>query len=155
MEIVIKAYKKDNTQRFIKTNNFFFIYNGVNCKSSEWVLTEQNFKKIDFNCYKITNKPAKIAIKKSVYSNIKFVITGVIFFIVSNDDSKIMSKKVLFNKLESLLFVLSAAKLNNNIYPVKIIKNLSFLNYLNNNLLCFQFLTTNVKICYQILIKSK
>jgi hypothetical protein len=155
MEIRIKTHQKNSTQRFIKTNNLFFIYNGVNCKSSEWLVTEQSFKKINFNCRKITNKPAKIAIKKSIYSNIKFVLTGIVFFIVSNDSSKILSKKVLFNKLESLLFVLSAAKLNNKIYSVQVIKNLSFLNYLNNNLLCFQFLTANVIICSKNLIKSK
>ena len=115
-------------------------------------MTEQNLKKINFNCHKITNKPASVAINKSTYVNIKFVIAGVVFFIVPNDVSTILSKKILFNRLESLLFVFSVTKLNNKIYPVQVIENLSFLNYLNNTLLCFQFLTANSKSCYRTFI---
>ena len=84
-----------------------------------------------------------------MYSNASSVITGILFVIKPDTDLQFLSKKTLFNKFESLLFILSATKLNNKIYSVKLVKSTSFLDYSNNNLLLFQSLIVNLKFCSQ------
>lgn len=155
MKITSKTYQINNNKKYIKTNNLFFIFNGINRNSIDWLLTEQNLRKTNFKYQKIINKTVYFVTQKSVYSNLSSIIAGIIFFIKPNDNLKTLSKKIILNKFESFLFILSAVKLNNKVYSTQLIKNVSFLDYSNNKLLLFQFLRSNIVFCSRKLKKSK
>lgn len=155
MEITSKIYQIDKTKKYIKKNNLFFLFNGVNCNSIDWLIIDQNFKLINFKYQKVVNKNINKAVEKSIYCNINTATTGLFFFIKPNKEIKFIPKKTLFNKFESFNFTLLALKLNNKIYSVKNIKQINFLDYTENNLLLFQSLNVNLKFCSIKLKKSK
>lgn len=145
MELTSKSYKICKTKNYIKTSNLFFFFNGINCNSKDWLIKEQNVKMANFSYYKVFNKIVMMSIQKSVYCTIYPTLAGVVFFIKSKISNKFLSKKIVLNKLESLLFILLAVKLNNKVYSPKLVKKINFLEYKDNNLFLFQCLITNLK----------
>lgn len=155
MEISAKIYKRDITKTYFKTNNLFFIYNGINRNSIDKLIADQNIKSTNFKYKKIRNKTVNVAIKKSIYCSISSVIAGVSFFINTNTPYQVLDKKVLVNKLRTFFFFLSAVKINNKLYSTRIVRNINFFNYIDNNLLFFQSIIVSLKLFSKKLKKSK
>jgi hypothetical protein len=155
MEITSKLHNIAKTKTYLKKHNLFFLFNGINTNSLDWLIVEQNLKLTKFNYRKIINKNVSKSLEKSIYNNLSFALTGVLFFVEPNNNVKFLSKKILSNKFESLFFTLLVVKLNNKLYSAKTLKNMNFLNYKDNNLLLFQSLVVNLKFCSQKLKKSK
>jgi len=143
MEITSKKYNEIKTKNYIKTN-LFFLFNGLNRNSNDWILIEQNLKKINFKYYKIFNKISKLSIKKSIYRNYTITLNGITFIILPIKINKQL-KHIELNKLELLLFNLLAIKVNNKIYSSIQLKDLNCLNYYENKLLLYQYGVTNLK----------
>jgi len=143
MEFTSKNYKIIKTKDYIKKNNLFFFFGGVNRNSNDWILVEQGLKSINFNYYKIFNRTAKKTLNNTIYKTIKPAINGITFLI--KPKAKQLSKQVLISSFEPLLFNMLAIKLNNKIYQTTQLKNNYSLSYSDNKILIFQFGIANLK----------
>lgn len=145
MKFNAKDYKINKTKNYIKTNNILFFFNGVNKNSNDWIHTEQNLKKINFQYYKVFNKTTKKTLSDSIYNKANNTVNGITFFIKPETIAKNISKKTIAKDLKLLLFILLAVKLNNKLYSVnQLNKNNSF-HYTNNKLLIYQFGVVHLK----------
>lgn len=148
MKFNAKIYRATKTKNYIKNSSLFFLFNGVNRKSNDWIIAEQELKKINYNYYKLFNKTVIKTTQISIYRKIETTINGITFFIKPN--SKLVNKNILLTSFEPLLFTLLAVKLNNKIYSVKQLKNIYSLKYRENKLLFYQFGIKHLKIFYKI-----
>ena len=144
MKFTLKNYKTIKTKKYIKTTNIYFFFNGIKQNSSNRIQIEQELKNINFSCYKIFNKTSIKILENSVFKNAKPIINGTIFFIKPKSNKPI-SKKILLNNFENLMFVFLAAKINKKIYLLNQIKNIHIINYYKNKLLLYQFIITHLK----------
>lgn len=145
MKFTLKSYKTSKTKNYLKANNLFFFFSGVNRNSDDWVKTEQGLKTINFNYYKVFNKTANKTLQSSIYNNIKPVINGITFFIKPAVTLKPLSKEVMLTQFEPLLFMILGVKFNNKIYSVAQLKKINSLDYSQNKLLIYQFGVANLK----------
>jgi hypothetical protein len=142
MKFNSKNHKILKTENYLKNNNLFFFFSGINQNSNNWIKTEQGLKNMNFSYYKIFNRTSTKIFNNSIYKNNKFTINGIIFFIKPSYNDFQLSKKNILN-LEKFIFL--AFKLNNRIYSANQLKHSNFLNYYNNKLLLYQFSITNIK----------
>ena len=143
MEFTFKNYKIIKTKNYIKKNNLFFFFGGVNRNSNDWILLEQSLKHVNFNYYKIFNKTTKKTLNNSIYKTIKPAINGITFII--KPKSKQLLKQILITSFEPLLFNMLAITLNNKMYQTTQLNNNYSLNYKDNKILIFKFVITNLK----------
>jgi hypothetical protein len=71
------------------------------------------------------------------------LINSITIFI--KPDKKQITKNLFLNTFKNLIFDIISLKLNNKIYNTNQFKNLYSLNYKENKLLLYQFLSTNIK----------
>ena len=146
MKLKLKDYKALKTKKYIKTNNIYIYFNGINQNSTSWIKTKQEFKNMNFDYYQIFNKTAIKILENSIYKNNKPVINGVTFLVKPiNLNNKPIYKKIIFRNIENLMFVFLAIKLNNKIYILSQFKKVTTLNYYKNKLLLYQFGITYLK----------
>lgn len=146
MDLTTKKFKIEKTKNLIKHNNLFIFLNGINRNSNDWILIEQELKKINFNYYKIFNKTSKKTLNNSIFLNTSSLINSMTFLLKPLVAEQEINKNILLNKIETLIFSLLAIKVNNKIYSKTKLKNLVTLNYKNNKLLLYKFLISNTKI---------
>lgn len=145
MKFTAKNYKINKAKNYIKTNNILFFVNGVNKNSNDWIHTEQNLKKINFQYYKVFNKTTKKTLNDSIYNKANNIVNGITFFIKPETNTGNLLKNTIVKDLKLLLFILLAVKLNNRLYSInQLNKNNSF-NYLDNKLLMYQFGLVHLK----------
>lgn len=142
MKFNTKNHKTLRTKDYLKNNNLFLFFSGMNQNSSSWIKTEQVLKNMNLGYYKIFNRTSTKMLENSIYKNNKHLINGMTFFIKLRSNNLKLSKKNVIN-LETFVFL--ALKLNNNIYSPDQLKYINFLNYYNNKLLLYQFVVTNTK----------
>lgn len=145
MEKLHKNNKINTTKIFFERNPIFFISNGLNHKSTKKTKTEQHAQVLNFNSKKINNKFIKVVFKKSIYKSFNFFLVGITCFVKPILNKFKLVKKFILEKLRSLEFGVSACKLNNKIYSLLSLQKNYFYSYLNNMLVCLQFLTVNIK----------
>ena len=146
MDLTTKQFKIEKTKNLIKNNNLFIFLNGINRNSNDWILIEQELKKINFNYYKIFNKTTKKTLNNSIFLNTSSLINSMTFLLKPLVAEQEINKNILLNKIETLIFSLLAIKVNNKIYSKTKLKNLVTLNYKNNKLLLYKFLISNTKV---------
>ena len=146
MDLTTKKFKIEKTKNLIKHNNLFIFLNGINRNSNDWILIEQELKKINFNYYKIFNKTTKKTLNNSIFLNTSSLINSMTFLLKPLVAEQEINKNILLNKIETLIFALLAIKVNNKIYSKTKLKNLVSLNYKNNKLLLYKFLISNTKV---------
>lgn len=146
MDLTTKKFKIEKTKNLIKHNNLFIFLNGINRNSNDWILIEQELKKINFNYYKIFNKTSKKTLNNSIFLNTSSLINSMTFLLKPLVAEQEINKDILLNKIETLIFSLLAIKVNNKIYSKTKLKNLVTLNYKNNRLLLYKFLISNTKV---------
>jgi hypothetical protein len=49
MKFTLKSYKTSKTEKYLRTNNLFFFFSGVNRNSDDWIIAEQGLKDINFS----------------------------------------------------------------------------------------------------------
>jgi hypothetical protein len=146
MDFTAKNFKIEKTKNFIKNNSLFIFFNGINRNTNDWIIIEQELKKIDFNYYKICNKTSKTILNNSIFLSTSSLINSMTFLLKPLENKKEINKNILFKNIESLIFSLLAIKINNRMYSKTQIKNLISLNYKDNKLLLYKFLISNKKI---------
>jgi len=130
MKLGFENYKFIKVRNLIKKNKLLFYFNTVNQNSDDNIKTEQNLKKINFQCRKVYNKIFKKTIDQSTYGAINLVVKTVTS--ISFSTAKTLNKKVLIIDLKSILFDLLAVTLNNKIYQASEIKKSYSLLFLTN-----------------------
>jgi len=150
MKLTSKEYKILKIKKYFKNNNIFFLFNGLNTTTYNWMTTEQELKRINFNYYKIFNKTSYNEINTSIYQNLTPTINGVTFFLKPKKNLKLLTKHLLLTNFKTFLFDILAVKFNNKLYSIQQIKKISSLNYLKNNLILYQFSVTNLKSCFKL-----
>lgn len=145
MKFNSKSYKINKTKDYVKTNSILFFFNGVNRNSTDWIHTEQNFKKLNLKYYKVFNKTTKKVFNDSIYCNVNNTINGITFFITPEESTKNLFKNTITKELKLLLFILLAVKLNNKLYSANQFKKAPSFNYLDNKQLLYQFGVVHLK----------
>jgi hypothetical protein len=144
MEFSSKDYNITKTNFCIKNERVLIILNGVIRQSNDWVIIEQRLKKAQFSYYKVLNKIIKKAINNSVYSNIAALINSITFILKTNE----ITKHILFNTFEELLFTFLSLKINTKFYSKEQIEDIFIVQYNDNKLTLFKFGATTVKQNY-------
>nr|QDA21763.1 hypothetical protein [Proschkinia sp. SZCZR1824] len=142
MEFSSKYYKVFKTKAYLK-NDFFVFYSGVHKNSTEWLKTEQEFKKLKLAYYKGFNKTTKLLLNKSIYKTADFLIGSLTFFF----------KPTQFFTIKSLfqldLFILLGIKTNKNFFSSEQIKQVYSSDYQESVLLLYQFKVIGTKIYFK------
>lgn len=146
MQFTSKEYKILKTKNYMKENNLFFFFNSVNRNSSDGIVIEQSFKKLNFNCYKIFNKTSKKLLNNSVLINSTELINSMTFFIKPVPKINELKKSTLSNSFEPLLFNMLAIKFNDKVYSKTQLKEIFSFNYTDIKLILLQFCTVNAKL---------
>nr|WAK85021.1 hypothetical protein [Amicula sp. isolate GU52X-4 cfCalB7] len=144
MELNSKIYKILKIKKYLKKNSIFFLSNGINPNSNNWLIKKQKLTKLNYKSYKVYNKSTIKILKNSIFNAIKHSINGLSFFI-ELINLKILLKKTILNNFESLKFVLLVIKFNNKIYFKNQLENLISLQYKKNKYLLYQFKIVNFK----------
>ena len=139
MDHNLKKYRVLKVKNNFKNSDLLFFYHSSKIKSNKWMLTEQHLKKIKLEYNQIYNGTAIKTINKSIYLNIKQIISGVIIFAKPIFKLTTLKLKTVKNDL-SPSFILLFLKLNNKIYILPQFNNINTFNYkttvfnLNRNL---------------------
>lgn len=149
MKLSVKDYKIIKIKEYFKSNHLFFVVNGINQNSLDWLLTEQGLKTVGFNYYKILNRTTIKTLNTSIYINIKSVVNGSTFFI-KPESNKYFIKQTILNTFNPLFFELLIIKLNNKVYTINSLKNTYSLEYKETKLLFCQFGFTHLKTCFKL-----
>ena len=149
MKFTSKKYKIIKTKNYIKENNLFFFFNSINRNSTDGIVIEQNFKKLNFNYSKIFNKTSKKTLNNSIYKNSTELVNSMTLFVKPSSNSYALKKSTLLNSFEPLLFNMLAIKLNNKIYSKPQLREMFLFNYKDIKLLLFQFSATNLKLLFK------
>ena len=149
MKLSVKDYKTVKTKEYFKASKLFFIVNGINRNSLDWLLIEQGLKTIGFNYYKILNKTVLKTLDNSIYNNTKPVINGSTFLIKPQTNRHFL-KQTILNTFNPLFFELLVIKFNNRVYPVTSLENTYSLKYKETKLLFYQFNLTHLKTGFTV-----
>jgi hypothetical protein len=142
MKLTSKEYRIIKIKNYLKKNNLFFFFNGINQNSNNWIKTEQELKNLNLKYYKIFNKTTINTFKNSIFINSRRTINGVTFVIKPVLNSTVLTKKMLFTLYP---FVFLSIKLNTNIYSYSQISCVNSFNYYSTKLLLYQFGITAIK----------
>ena len=149
MDFNSKKYKIIKTKKYFKNNNLFFFFNSTKLKSSEWLLIEQELKKLKLKYYRILNGTALKTVGNSIFKNYSSLISGVVILIKPRLKSTLFNLNNLQKELKSL-FSLVSVKLNNKIYSIKQLENFNQFSYKQNMFSFYQTLERYSKITYTI-----
>lgn len=145
MELKLNTYKFFRINCYLKNNNLFFIYNGNNLKTENWIKIEQELFKYNLKYFKLYNSLAKKTFKNSIFKNFLQIINGLIIVISFKKNLINLKKLINFNKYLTLLCI----RINDNIYSLKQIKNLITFNYKKGIIILFNILKIFTKICFR------
>ena len=153
MKFNLKEYRVFKVKKHFKSSNFFFIYNSAKIKLNNWILTEQNIRKLKLEYHQIFNKTSLKTINSSIYKNTNNIFSDIVIIIKPKYKSTEINKKILNQNLNPL-FVLLTIKLNNKIYTPTQIKNLESFSYKNSVLSFNNCLNRYLKTSYKLTEKK-
>lgn len=146
MELTNKIYKIIKIKEYLKNNSLVFFFNGINKKSKDWSVTEQELNSMSFSYYKVLNKVTTKTLNYSVYNNVvSSIINGITFLIQSFMGNQTFLKKRLTNSFQPLILFMLAIKLNNIIYSTQQLITICSLAYIENMLIAYIFNRTSLK----------
>ena len=149
MKLSVKDYKIIKTKEYFKKSDLFFLVNGINRNSLDWLIIEQGLKTIGFDYYKVLNRTTITTLNNSIYPNISSVIKGSTF-LLKPPLNKSFSKHTILTTFNPLFFELLIIKFNNKIYSMNSLKSAYSLQYKETKLLLYQFSSTHLKTCYRL-----
>ena len=151
MNFELKDYKLTKIKNYFLKTKLFFFFTGINLKTINWIKIEQELNKAGLEYNKIHNNLTSNFIKKSIFTNILFLINGPIILI----KKKKLKKSSITNigKINPLLCLL-CIRINNKIYSVNQTKKLLSLSYSKNVLMFQKNLKFILKLPFKKLKKS-
>lgn len=140
----LKKYQTIKINSHVKTNTFLFFFLSNKSKNINWKKNEQMLKKLKLTYYKTINKIVLKELKNSIYKNFTPLISGVILLVTTH--SKQFEK---FEQIKNTLqkdFSLVSLKLNNKIYSVNEVNQISRFSYNKSLFIFYQSLEKYSKI---------
>lgn len=145
MTLYFKNFRLLKTKRYVKKNNFFFFVYGINRFSNNWVIVEQELKKLNFKYCKMFNKSTDKVFAESIFLHIRNIIGSTLFFISTEKNHKTLSRASV-KELTPIFFNVASVRLNKKIYTNNnLLKNSYSLNYLESKLVFYQFIVCGIE----------
>ena len=140
-----RNYQNFKIKSYLINNELLFFLNGNNQTRGNWLQIEQGLKRLKLIYYKIYNKLLIKSFSFSIFSNLNKLVSGP-FFLIKLDQFFLKMTLSLVEDLKKLFFNCLVIKINNKIYSFLQFKNLRSFSYINNTILLYQFLLTNLKM---------
>ena len=135
MKLDIKSYRLKKIEHYLKNNKLIFVINTGNVKHNKITIFQNFF---------VSNNLFKKILKNSIYTNLTFLINGLInLSIIKYNLNSNIDKHFKTNLNSKTNNILVALKLNNKIYSSSQLTKLKSLNYSRNVL----FLHKTLKNC--------
>ena len=128
MDYNLKQYRFLKVKKHFKDSKLLFFYHSSKVEANEWVLVEQDLKKVKLQYHKVLNGTTNKLFKHSIFRNFSSAVCGTFLFVIPTYNSTLINLKVLeknFNPLFTLLFI----KLNNKVYSISQIQELNVFSY--------------------------
>ena len=154
MDFNLKNYQIFKLKKYLKNNDFFFLFHSAKLNSIKWRDTEQNLKKLKLNYYKPLNRTTIKALKESIYSNFSSIVSGFILFVNPAYKNNEINLSLITKDLKPS-FTLIGAKFNNKIYATSQLKGMKELSYKKNMFTLHRTLDRYLKATYIITGNSK
>lgn len=152
MKINFKIYQVSRTKNYLLKNNFILFSYNANQNSFYWLLKEQGLHELNFNYYKICNNTTTTIVEKTIFKNFLQIIKSPFFLLrtTKTHNKLLINKNLLFKNFQNIQFNIHSLKLNNKLYSTSQLKKINSLGYNNSMEILYQFLITNLKICYNL-----
>jgi hypothetical protein len=154
MDFNLKNYRVLKVKNYIKNCDFFFFFHSAKLKSNEWVIVEQDLKKLKLKYYKVFNGTTLKTVKNSIYTNYSSIVCGIILFIELKFKSTTFELISLKKDLKPL-FALLSVKLNNKIYSIDQLKGIKTFSYKQNMFNLYQSLDRHLKTTHRLTTTEK
>ena len=134
MKFNVKQYKLGKTEKYLKNEKLFFVFNQINVVSEKKRTSSYKQFMVVSEMYSLRNKLAKKILKSSIYRSLSFLINGPIVFVCLKDKGHFEDSGFNFQKLinfnESACFL--GLKLNRNFYSPSQLNKVKTLEYSEN-----------------------
>lgn len=153
MDFNLKDYQIFKLKKYFKNNGFFFLFHSAKLSLNQWIIVEQELKKLKLNYYKTLNGTTLKTLEKSIYKTSSPIITNFVTFI----NLKFKTTEFDLERLKKDLkpsFSLIALKLNNKIYSSAQLKGVKSLSYKKNMFNLHRSLDQHLKTSYRLTDKK-
>ena len=154
MDFNLKNYQIFKLKKYLKKNDFFFLFHSAKLSLNKWTSIEQNLKKLKLEYYKPLNRTTSKIFKSSIFENFSSIIGGFVLFVNSSNKNNELNLKHITKTLKPN-FVLISVKLNNKIYSPAQLKGMKDLSYKKNVFNLHRSLNRYLKTSHVLTSKSK
>ena len=154
MDFNLKNYQIFKLKKYLKKNDFFFLFHSAKLNLNKWASVEQSLKKLRLEYYKPLNRITSKTLNSSIFKNFSSIIGGFILFVNSSHKSNELSLTRINKQLKSS-FVLISIKLNNKIYSPVQLKGMVDLSYKKSVFNLHRSLDQYLKTSYLLTSSSK
>ena len=153
MDFNLKDYQIFKLKKYFKNNDFFFLFHSAKLSLNQWIIIEQNLKKLKLNYYKTLNGTTLKTLKNSIYKNVSPIISSFVVFINPKFKTTEFDLDSLLKNLKPS-FSLISLKLNNKIYSPTQLKGVKSLSYKKNMFNFHKSLDRHLKTSYRLTNKK-
>lgn len=149
MKFNTKQYKVFKIKHHFKKAKFFIFCHGTNSNISEWLNVEQDLVRSQLSYYRSYNSLTKKSISDSIFKNLTKLANGPLFFVSMYKEkpmNQALTKMIAVNKLLTSMCI----RMNNRIYSVPQLINISTLSYITNMIIFRNLLNGILKTPYKI-----
>lgn len=142
MKFNTKSYKVFKIKHHFKKAKFFIFCHGTNSSISEWLNVEQDLVRSQLSYYRSYNSLTKKSLRDSIFKNLTKLANGPLFFVSVYKErhmSQALTKIIFVNKLLTSMCI----RMNDKVYSVPQLINISTLNYITN-IVIFQNLLNGI-----------
>ena len=149
MKFNTKQYKVFKIKHHFKKAKFFIFCHGTNSNISEWLNVEQDLVRSQLSYYRSYNSLTKKSISDSIFKNLTKLANGPLFFVSMYKEkpmNQALTKMIAVNKLLTSMCI----RMNNRIYSVPQLINISTLSYITNMIIFRNLLNGILKTPHKI-----
>ena len=149
MKFNTKQYKVFKIKHHFKKAKFFIFCHGTNSNISEWLNVEQDLVRSQLSYYRSYNSLTKKSISDSIFKNLTKLANSPLFFVSMYKEkpmNQALTKMIAVNKLLTSMCI----RMNNRIYSVPQLINISTLSYITNMIIFRNLLNGILKTPHKI-----
>ena len=143
MKFNLKKYQKTKIINILKKEKFLLFSINANQNSKNLLTLEQNLSKLAIVSTNIYNNTAKKILKKSIFKNLKNLISSTFFFLKPKTTQKVLITSNITKELINITqFTVIGFKLNKRLWTLPQLKTITSFYYKKNTQIVYQFMTT-------------